>query len=152
MAVSVIGFSERREGDKWVLVERGVMDWHAMTYSAFLAGVRNASMVPPLAEPRGAPPDMSETAAAEFAEEGSNAVAPTWLSVEELLAFDYDKRFEDRRVTRRAPAGYMDHAVTGAPGDGSVITYREFLGTAYFEELQRLSRSGAERVVLWFSL
>jgi hypothetical protein len=152
VAISVIAFSEKRQGDRWVLVEREVMDWHARTYSAFLAGVRNSSLVPPIAEPRGAPVDMSEPVAEEFVEQGSDAVAPSWLSMQELLQFDYETRFEDRRVARRMPAGYLDHAAIGEPGEGRIVTYREFLGPAYFEELEKLSESGAERVVFWFSI
>jgi hypothetical protein len=152
MAISVIAFSERLEGDRWVLVEREVMDWHARTYSAFLAGVRNSSLVPPIAEPRGTPADMSEPVATEFAEQGPDAVEPSWLSIHELLTFDYEKRFEDRRVKRRMPAGYLDEAATGEPGEGRVVSYREFLGPGFFDELERLSKSGAQRVVFWFSL
>jgi hypothetical protein len=158
MAVSVIAFSERYEGDGWLLVERNVMDWDLRTYSAFLAGVRNTSLIPPIAEPRGIPSDMSKTVADEFASAladgilGSDAVAPSWLSLEELLAFDYDRQFEDRQVGRRTPSGWIDHAVTAAAGEGRMVSYREFLGPGYFEELQRLFRSGAHRVVFWFSL
>ena len=152
MAISVIAFSEKRQDGRWVLVEREVMDWHARTYSAFLAGVRNSSLVPPIAQPRGVPADLSEPVAKEFVEQGSDAVEPSWLSMQELLQFDYEQRFEDRRVARRVPAGYLDHAATGEPGEGRVVSYREFLGPAYFEELDKLSGSGAERVVFWFSI
>ena len=95
---------------------------------------------------------MSKSVAEEFVEQGPDVVAPSWLSMQELLHFDYEKLFEDRRVARRAPAGYVDHAATGEPGEGRIVTYREFLGPAYFEELERLSKSGAERVVFWFSV
>lgn len=152
MGISVIAFSEKRDGDRWVLVEREVLDFHSRTDSAFLAGVWNTSLVPPIAEPRGAPAVMSEPVTAELVAYGSDAVAPSWLSVEELLRFDYEQRFEDRRVARRAPQGWMDHAVTGEPGQGRIVTYREFLGLDFFEELERLSASGAERVVFWFSV
>jgi hypothetical protein len=136
----------------WVLIERNAMNWHAATYSAFLAGVRNYSAIVPISEPRGIPPDVSAEVNADFVEEDTHAVAPSWLSIVELFAFDYDREIEDRRVSRRSPQGWVDGAVTAEPGQGLMTTYREFLGLGYFEELARLKRLGAERVVFWFSV
>jgi hypothetical protein len=152
MGVSVIAFSERFEGGRWVLHESGVMNWHVSNYSAFLAGVRNYSAVTPIAKPRGIPSDACREVMDEFRAEGKDAVVPSWLSIAELEAFDYGQSFEDRRVAGRALAGYMDHAVTCAPGEGTITTFRAFLGPEFFEELDRLSRGGAQRVVFWFSV
>jgi hypothetical protein len=152
LVISVVAFSERLEAAEWVLVEREVMDFHSSIYSAFLAGVRNYSLVQPIAEPRGVPYDISKAVAEEFADWGEYAVVPSWLSIQELLTFDYDQKFEDRRVARRAKQGYMDHAVTGEPGEGKIVSYREFLMDGFFTELQRLSKSGAQRVIFWFSI
>lgn len=149
MAVSVIAYSERRDGNRWVLVERNVMDFHARNYSAFLAGLHNTSMVMPIAAPRGLPDDTSYSVAADYDAED---IEPSWLSVRELLAFDYDATFEDRRVARRVPEGWVDHAITGEAGEGVIVSYREFLGEEFFAALEKISRSGAERIVFWFSL
>ena len=152
MSVSVIAFAEKRLASRWVLVDRDAMPWHAATYSAFLAGVRNYSAIVPIADPRGFPADACQEARTEFAEEGEHAVAASWLSLAELQTFDYDCKIEDRRVSRRSPQGWVDHAVTADPGQGSITTYREYLGPGYFEEIARLTALGTERVVFWFSL
>lgn len=152
MAVSVIAFSEKLVDGRWVLLERDVMSFHGATYSAFLAGIRNWSVVPPIAEPRGVPADVSEAVGREFRADASDAVAPSWLSIGELQAFDYERAFEDRRVERRTPQGWIDGAATCEPGEGKITTYRNFLGSGFFEELDRLVRSGSQRVVFWFSI
>jgi hypothetical protein len=153
MAISVVAFSERLDGGHWVLQERRVMPFDARTYSAFLAGVLNTSVVPPIANPRGIPPDVSKAVQEEFKEYGTDAVAPSWLTIEELQTFDYELELEDRRVARKVPGkGWIDHAVTCEPGEGKVVTYREFLLPGFFDELDRIARSGAHRIVFWFSI
>jgi hypothetical protein len=152
MGVSVIAYTEKRAADGWVLIEPEVMSWHSATYSAFLAGFRNYSAIPPISKPRGFPADASREVRAEFGVEGTYAVAPSWLSIEELSTFDYDREIEDRRVSCRTPQGWIDGAVTAEPGQGLRTTYREFLCPGFFEELARLKSIGAERVVFWFSV
>jgi hypothetical protein len=66
--ISVIAFSERLEGNHWVLQEREVMSWHGYSISGFLAGIRNVSRVPPITTPRGIPSDVSKLFFDEFKE------------------------------------------------------------------------------------
>jgi hypothetical protein len=70
----------------------------------FLANVRNYSAVPPIAEQRGFPDDASEGAKAEY-DDGFGYHSPSWLMVNELLAFNYDALMENRRVTRQLASG-----------------------------------------------
>lgn len=71
---------------------------------------------------------------------GCDGHSASWLSLKELLEFDYDQIFEDRRN-----GGY-----TCEPGKGELTTYKEFLGEGFFEDLEKLKNSGADRIVFWF--
>jgi hypothetical protein len=70
--------------------------------------------------------------------------------VSELVDFNYDAPMEDRRVTRQTGPNSWNGGCTCEPGEGEQTTFREFLGKAFFEDLEKLKASGAERVVFWF--
>lgn len=125
-------------------------DWRSYFMYGFLADVRNYSDVPPLAKPRGLPDDVSEEVRELVDVWGMDGHSHSWLSVAELLDFRYDERVEDRRVTVQTGPNSWDGGATAAPGGGALTTWREALGTKYFEDLSRLSDEGAERVVFWF--
>ena len=113
----------------------------------FLANVRNYSAVPFLSEPRGLCEDISK----ELLEHATDADGWgfSWLLLSELLDFDYDQEFEDRRVTIKGDGG-----CTAEPGGGRMTTYREFLTKAFFEDLEAMAWLGAPhnvRVVFWFN-
>jgi hypothetical protein len=109
---------------------------HDRTYGrfAFLTGglVRNYSSVPRvLPEPRGYPEDGSEATKARikgYAEDWGTHSAG-YLTLAELLAVDYDRKFVDMRP------GYMGQK-DFVPGDP--ITLREFLGEGWQEILKEL--------------
>lgn len=115
---------------------------------AWLAGVRNYGEVTPLAEPRGLP-DVSRRVAEEVEIWEGDGHSYSWFTVAELLAVDYDStQVNDRRIERNGDGG-----VTGTPGEGTVMTLRQYLGPGYFERLDLLARLGkpdAVRVVFWF--
>lgn len=113
----------------------------------FLADVRNYSKVPPLAEQRGVPADSPEHG---YYHQDSDYHSASWLSVAELLAFDYDQTFEDRRYTRQEGPNLFNGAATCEPGQGQQVTFREFLPEQFFEDLEKLKELGADRVVFWF--
>lgn len=125
-------------------------DWRAYGMFRFLAGVRNYSNVPQIAERRGFPEDASKAVAANYESWGDDARSASWLTAEELLAFNYDAPCEDRRVTRQLGPNHWSGGCTCAPGEGQQTTFREFLGEGFFEELRKLQEAGAERVVFWF--
>jgi hypothetical protein len=105
--------------------------------------------VPPIAERRGFPDDASSKTKGSFEGWGSDAHSSSWLSVEELSAFDYDQPVEDRRVTRQTSWG-LDGGCTAEAGGGQMTTYREFLGEWFFKDLEKLKDAGADRIVFWF--
>lgn len=136
--------AERKAGGKWEIIP-GLrpFDWRHYGMFAFLANVRNYSAIPPLSEPRGLPND-----APDDSDLGDHSYS--WLSVDELSAFDYEAAVEDRRYTRQEGPGWWNGAATCEPGQGEMTTYREFLGEAFFDDLEKLKRAGAERIVFGF--
>jgi hypothetical protein len=147
MGCDIHTFVEQQTPTGWEHLEiQEVFDWRSYHLFGWLAGVRNYSQVPPIAEPRGLPADVSREV-----EKESNDLdwhSRSWLSADELLAFDYDATFEDRRVTVSGDGGH-----TAEPGGGEMTTYREFLGPNYFADLTRLAeleKDAPTRVVFWF--
>ncbi len=152
MGCDIHCFAERRGANGWECVSLDQMPFDCRSYGmfGFLAGVRNYSAVPPITAPRGFPEDASDEVRKDYEGFGLDAHTPSWLSVDELTAFDYEAEIEDRRCSRMMPAGYISGGETCEPGEGKRMTLREFLGKGFFDDLESLKQAGAERVVFWF--
>lgn len=128
--------------EPWEVVvqfENGPFGWQDYGLFGWLADVRNLSEVPPIAEPRGLPDDVSDGVRKEYDDWYGDGHSYSWLTVGELLAFDYDVTFEDRRVT----TGHV----------GRTETLRGFLGDRFFRDLdtlRALNEQRPTRVVFWF--
>lgn len=114
----------------------------------FLANVRNYSESPVIAEPRGLPDDvdMDEETREEWADNWYHSAS--WLTLAELLAYDYDRAFWDRRIEKDG-----NGAARAEEGEGEHPTLRTFLGEWFFKRLDELAALGAPeavRVVFWF--
>ena len=108
--------------------------WRNYGVFGFLADVRNYSEAPPISDQRGLPDDFkrymrNRDSLNQYTDIGDHSFS--WLSVAELLAFDYDVIFDDMRSDVR-------------------VTIREFLGDDFFNDLAELQRIGADRVVFGF--
>jgi hypothetical protein len=151
MGCDIHAWAEKRvpspRGERWdsLRVEPSPFEWRSYSVFAFLAGVRNYSAIEPIEEPRGFPTDAGEKAQANYERWNGDAHTPSWLTIEELEAFNYERMIEDRRVTIDGDGGR-----TAAPGGGRKMTYRDFLDEGFFTELARLKAIGAERIVFWF--
>lgn len=146
MGCDIHSHAERKNGSKYEeLAEPAPFDWRDYGMYAFLAGVRNYSAIPTLAAPRGLPDDLSPSTREDYDHWDLDAHSASWLSLAELLAFNYDQSVEDRRVMRNGNGGS-----TADVGGGTITTYREFLGSKFFEDLEKLKAAGADRVVFWF--
>ena len=172
MGCDIHSFIEIRKDGKWRrLVEGGVtaeewereyhkrekslepFSWRSYGMFAFLAGVRNYSAVPVLVEPRGLPKDVSAGVAMAWEEEGYYCHTASFLSVADLLAHDYDSTVEDRRYSKRVGTNSWDGGATAEPGQGTMTTWREFLGPTFMQQLDDLKAMGKPddvRVVFWF--
>jgi len=145
---------QQNDTGDWLLVEHAdPFDCRSYGIFGFLADVRNYSAVPPISEERGLPVDVSPDVRDDYLEWDTDAHTPSWLLVSELVEFDYSQEMNDRRVTRQVGPKSFDGGVTGSPEEGTVMTYREFLGSWYEREIERLANFGDParlRVVFWF--
>jgi hypothetical protein len=117
----------------------------------FLAGVRNYACCEPLAPPRGFPDDCDRVGGclANGVVDLEGLESCSWLMLSELLNFDYDQVFWNRRVSKG-----LDHEAVAEEGEGRHQTYRDFLGPQYFATLDVLGGLGEGdrvRVVFGFA-
>jgi len=140
--------AEKKINGKWESLNFSPFHWRSYGMFGFLANVRNYSAVPFLSEPRGLPEDIDDQYLDYDNLLGEHSFS--WLSIEELINFDYDQEFEDRRYTRQVSERFWSGSETCQPGEGSKTTYREFLGENFFEDLKKLQALGAERIVFGF--
>ncbi|MBX7247896.1 MAG: hypothetical protein K1X35_02475 [Caulobacteraceae bacterium] len=146
MAVDLMGGAERREGDRWVALPGAEpFNWRSYAIFGFLADVRNYSHSPVISPPRGLPADVSP----EIGAAGGGLLAISWLTLEELLAYDYEIEFEDRRTIETDEDTWTFEASCPA-GAGVRRPLRSLLGPRFFQELKRLKAFGAERIVFGF--
>lgn len=156
---------KRDPSGKWICVSGEFgggpdpFDWRSYGMYGWLADVRNYSEVTPISQPRDLPEDHGlegwdggywPAADREYGERFLGDHSRSWLSVEELLAVDYEQTVEDRRVARQISANIWSGAETAEPGGGKNTTLREFLGDSYFRDLAELQRIGAERILFGF--
>src|SRR6516164_6266636 len=109
---------------KWTFCATEPFSWRSYGMFGFLADVRNYSHVPPIANQRGYPKDIDDATLIEI-DDNFDHHSRSWLGLDELLAFDYDQTFEDRRCTKEVRAGYFDGAADSGPGKGEVTTFRK---------------------------
>lgn len=156
MGTYIHAYAERRTNGQWFPASLSglvngedhpakLFDGQNYTLFGWLADVRNYAKVPPLSQPRGLPEDVS-TDIADIARRAEDA---SWLGLRELVAFDYDATFENRRTGN----GGSQYGDTYPAGKGQVMTYREAFGQWFFDALDRLKALGSEddvRIVFWF--
>lgn len=173
MGCDIHSFAERRnkQTNKWEKVEDAFsldkydkerlkkdkggspFDWRNYSMFAFLADVRNYDHCEPLSEPRGIPDDISDEVKQEYEYWEYDAHSASFLTAKELLDFDYDKKFENWRVTKQTSPNCWDGASLAEEGEGKILTYREKLGGWFFTHLNELKELGEPedvRIVFWF--
>lgn len=165
MGCDIHSFAERKRNGKWEKVGEhfslgewekeyykkekndSPFDWRSYSMFAFLAGVRNYDHCKPISEPKGLPNDISDEVKDEYGE-GFDYHSASFLTSKELLDFDYDKVFWNRRVTKN-----NNGASLAEEGEGTNVTYRENLGEFFFihlKELEELGKADEVRIVFWF--
>ena len=146
-------YAERFTLSGWVLVNCDCIgDLESRSYGTFgfLAGVRNYSDVPCIAEPRGLPDDVSLEVEKDYDDWRDDAHSASWLGIGELATFDYDAIMEDRRVTKQTGPRSFNGGCTCEPGGGKSMSYRDFLGDGFVKAVQSMQAAGVERIVFWF--
>ncbi len=114
---------------------------------AFLAGVRNYSGIRPISTPRGFPEDTPVDFKQECDDYGHT---PSWLSLQELLNYNYNMEIEDLRVGKWVVANVFDGAHILEPGQGQKKPLGCYLGIGYMMDLLELYRAGVDRIIFCF--
>lgn len=149
MGCDIHAYAEVKEKGKWTFSGLTPFDWRSYGMFGFLAGVRNYSKAEPIAKGRGVPADLSPEVKESEESWDMDGHSHSWVSLKELLDFDYDKKFYDMRVMRDGNGAAEARSLEEAHH----TTYREFLGEGFFEELEELKQLGKPenvRVVFWF--
>jgi hypothetical protein len=152
MGCDIHSYAEKKNKDgAWERISNyRFFEWRSYGVFGFLADVRNYSAVKPISKPRGLPKDISKEVFTKYEMQKGDAHTASWLSVGELTSFNYEELMEDRRVAvQLAPRAYSGGETT-EKGKGIKITFRQFLGEKFFDDLEKLKSSGAERLVFWF--
>lgn len=182
MGVDIHSFVEIKKEGKWELFDEDVFpdygdkkidspfNWRSYSLFGFLADVRNYSNCKPISENKGLPDDSeylnsesddnygygsqkgNRTIKDNIREDG-NYHSFSWLTLKELIDFDYDSTFEDLRYTKQEGNCYNGAAVAKT-AEGKKISYREHLsGSGFFEDLEILKTLASPedvRVVFYF--
>ncbi len=69
----------------------------------------------------------------KFNQEFFSGHTPCMLTIEQLTGFDYDQLMVDKE-----------------DNDGTVQTYREFLGQRFFADIEEMKRKGVTHFIFWF--
>lgn len=119
--------------------------------TAFIGGVRNFAHIPENFEVRGLPEpgsngvdEIPNTSPFSFwggvdsthYPEINSEYLKTWLTLKELVDFDYDKTFEDR-TSKSGDLGFRNSEVEG---EGVITTYRDFLGSQFIKDIEIISK------------
>lgn len=148
-------------------------NWRNYGVFGFLADVRNYSCSEVICEPKGFPDDsevLNQPVEQNDVYGNSNDIvtlrnelddsdyhSKSWLTLKELLDFDYEKTFWDRRISRTTHnefgGSFTDGAALANEGEGKTITYRDHLGESFFKDLETLKTFGNPedvRIIFYF--
>lgn len=114
---------------------------------AFLADVRNYSELKPLSFPRGVPKnsDLYQSYISRHVNHSGS-----FLELNEIIEFDYDKKFENMTYNNRISIGLLSGTGFKNHSDVVMCTYREFLGINFFSVIKKLIPLKVDRIVFYF--
>lgn len=139
MGTDIHVVAQKWNGEAWETLDIEPFRMRNYGVFGFLANVRNISNVPSLLdEPTGLPSGFKW----DDEDDCWDYHSLSWLPMSRLLGFDYDSAFEDARV--------RNDSYSAPPGEGMQVTFRKFLGQAFFEDLAKLRAAGCDRIMFGF--
>ena len=172
MGVDIHSLVEVKTNGKWVIVKHAIFDDYGDIETAeffekrnyavfgFLADVRNYSCCQPICEPKGFPDDSEYLNSSIYGsdrniindlQEDSSYHSRGWLTLKELLDFDYEQKFWNKRPV--FPNQWNNQFLVNE-GEGQPITYRKHLGEGFFKDIEVLKTLGNPedvRIIFWFN-
>jgi hypothetical protein len=146
MGCDIHVYCEKKNKDGiYEYIDENFINYRNYGIFGFLAGVRNYSAINPISTPRYIPKDASNEVLKAYKNWDCDAHSASWLSVKELLDFNYEDICEDRRCMINNNGG-----CTCKEGEGKFMTYREFLGNDFIEGLGKLKELKIDRIIFWF--
>ena len=128
----------------WEKADCNSLNYRDYSLFAFLADVRNYDRCQPLSKPKGIPFNVCEDTRVEWKQGVSYAHSASFFRVNELLDFDYEKTFWNRRISRTTIMDngktLTDGASLAEEGEGKIISYKENLGEIFFTDLEELKK------------
>lgn len=175
MGCDIHSFVEVKQNNKWNKIDKSLFpqgegftaepfNWRSYSIFAFLAGVRNYDHCTPISELKGLPEDsehlnstiedwMGSIVTLRKYLEDDDYHSKSYLTLKELLDFNYDQTFWNRRITKKTGPNSYTGAGIAEKGEGEIISYRDNLGKDFFRELTILKTLGNPenvRIVFWF--
>lgn len=132
MGTDIYAFVEICKDDKWEYIQP-CFDFRSYGIFGFLAGIRNYSQVPSIFPRKGWPKDCSQ-------EQDIDHYGASFITLKELLDFDYEALVEDRRISKRMPEGWINGTFTVEPGKGEVMKWKDFLGENFMNEIKEIAK------------
>lgn len=167
MSCDIYAFAEvKGKNNKWEKVndkifptyygEKTDEPFSVRSYSlfGFLANVRNYAYCPVIAQPKGLPNDseyLNSIGGENWVSDGGNA---SYLTLKELLEFDYEQVFENKRMAKQTSSNSWTGAHITTTDKGQKMTVKEHLeGSRFFQNLEVLKTLGEPedvRVLFYF--
>lgn len=132
----------KNEDGTWSGVEQPYI---SRSYGLFglLANVRNYSHVPSIAESKGVPVDASEEYRNSVEYWDGDGHSHSYLTLEELLNYNYNQVFWNRRVTKQIAPNYWNGASLAEEGEGTHEVVKAFIGENFFKILDQMKSLGS---------
>lgn len=116
--------------------------WRSYSMFSLLGNVRNYIGIIPISDNRGLPSDVSDDIKQQSIEERGDAHSHSYLTLRELIEYDYDKSYLNEN--------YINGELIT---EDDIYNPKDFLGNLFFihlEELKELGDPDNVRIVFWF--
>lgn len=181
MGCDIHSFAEVKKEGKWQKIKDKIFSegtepfgWRSYLVFALLAGVKNYDHCEPMSEPKGLPDDSeflnsklekemefnygyfnngTAYTQKDYLEKDINYHSHSYLTLKELIDFDYNKKFWNRRISKQTGPNSWTGSAIAEDGEGEIISYRDNLFEGFFNEIEILKTLGSPedvRIIFYF--